>query len=101
MGQQRQRPGLVPGPRRAALGGAGREVPQQQLDQAVVHVQPGQAGRLDDRASEPRWRVIGPDHDLALLERAGQLRVAQRPVVEVGPQGEHHDGRPGQRADAP
>jgi hypothetical protein len=76
----------------------GREVPQQQLDQAVVHVQPGQVGRLDDGAAHLR-AGHRDHHDLALLEGAGQLRVPQRTIVEVGPQGEHHDGGPGQRAD--
>ena len=98
MGEQRQGPGLVPGPGRAAVRGTRREVAQQQFDQAVRHVKPGQAGRLDDR---PAYLLPGhgDQQDLAFLERGGQFRVAQRAVVEVGPQGQHHEGRAGQRAD--
>ena len=98
MGQQGQGPGLVGGPGRPAFRGVRREVAEQQLDQAVLHGEPGQAGWLDDGAAHlvPGHRH---HHDLALLERPGQLRVPERAVVEVRPQGGHHHGRAGQRAD--
>ena len=94
MGQQGQGPGLVGGPGRAAFRGVRREVAEQQLDQAVLHGEPGQAGWLDDGAAHlmPGHR---PHHDLVLLERPGQLRVPERAVVEVRPQGGHHHGRAG------
>ena len=50
MGQQRQGPGLVGGPGRAAVRGVRREVAEQQLDQAVLH------GRAGPGGLARRWR---------------------------------------------
>jgi hypothetical protein len=96
--EQRQRPGIVRRARRAAGCSHRGQITQQDLDQADFHIEAHQPGRLDDRGPHLLGRH-GAKHHLALLQSSGDLGIAQRPVVEVGAQGEYHDSGAGQRAD--
>ena len=97
--EQRERAGLVRARRvRRGPGGLRAQVPQQQLDQPVLHLQVRPPGRLHDRLPD----LVGghrPEHDLPGLQRVGQFRVAQGLVVEVGPERQDHGGLAGQVAD--
>ncbi len=75
MREQRQRSGLM--------------VAQEQLDQAVLDLDPGPPRRFDDGAAQ---FVAGhrPDQYGRLAQRAEQHGVTHGPVVEVGPQREQH-----------
>ena len=84
--------------RLAAAGRPRSEFPQQHFDKAVLHVEPGQPGRLGNRGTYLRLRHRA-EHDLAFLQRGGELGVAQRAIVEISAQSEHNDSGAGQRAE--
>ena len=98
VGEQRQRPGLVP----ARLRGAGRaHIGQQHLDQAVLDAPARLVRGLYDHPAE-LLGGHGADHDLPFLQRPGQPRVTERVAVEVRAQAEHDQGvlgQGGQRGD--
>ena len=96
--EQWQRSCLVGRIRLAAVRRPRSEFPQQHFDEAVRHVEPGQPGRLDNRGTYLRLRHRAK-HDLAFLQRGGELGVAQRAIVEISAQGEHDDKGAGQRAE--
>ncbi len=104
MRQQRQRARLVrsvrapaaararaaPARARAAPVRAGwGQVGQQQRHQAVFNTHPGQPGGLGDRCPD-LFRGHRTEHDLAGLQRGGQLGIADGVVVEIGAQREDH-----------
>ena len=97
--QQRQRAGFVGGwpvrrPRYLRRG----HVAQQQPDQAFLHVNASQPGRLGDRAAH-LLRGHRAEHDVPVLQRGGQPGITQGMGVEVGAQRQDHQGVLGQLAD--
>jgi hypothetical protein len=96
--EQRQGSCLVGCTQRAAVRGLRSEFPQQHFDEAVLHVESCQPGRPDNRGTYLRLRHRA-EHDLAFLQRGGELGVAQRAIVEISAQGEHNDNGAGQRAE--
>ena len=75
-----------------------RQVAEQQLDQALLHVEAGQPGGLRDRPAD-LLRGHRPEDHLPGLQRGGQPGIAERMFVEVGAQSQDHQGGLGQVAD--
>src|ERR1700691_2292614 len=96
MRKQRQSTWLVSGTVRVAGTCCRRKLAQQQLDQPVLYLYLGPAGRFHYYAAQLLLRHR-PDYELAVLECCGEFGVPQGLTVEVGAQAKPHDGRAGQR----
>ena len=83
--QQGQHPGG------GGAGLAGAHLGEQDLGQVVVDFGARLLGRLGDR--QPQLPLGHRGDQVAVLDRAGQLRVLRAPGLEIGPDAQDHQGR--------
>ena len=95
VGQQRQRARRIGVLRPGCLRRG--QIPHQQPDQALLHVEAGQPGRFGDGPADLLHRHR-PQHDLPGLQCGGQAGITEGVLVEVGAQRQDHQAGLGQFA---